>query len=272
MFSLVPIHLARPIEVAGAAILLAAGPALAQDLNRAGTAEDFAGEWHFSSPDGTYEEVLELVIRGTEVTGQLIALEHGYFSSRTTEKARLLVRGALSNGALQLRIWNAEASPSDAKAATGRLRGEYFVFRAGESETGYARPGRSLVQSAEGSAEAAAYARALTGRVYARTNQAGGRGGAIAGGRLRVALCSNGTIEYDASDVASTPDGGSMGSTMTRRGTWSVVLHTGVPVVKAQWQGTGTSYSLIAYLSLKPEAGARSIRVDGESLPMTGQC
>src|SRR5678815_3047132 len=91
MFSLVPIHLARPIEVAGAAILLAAGPALAQDLNRAGTAEDFAGEWHFSSPDGTYEEVLELAIRGTEVTGQLIALEHGYFSSRTTEKALSLI-------------------------------------------------------------------------------------------------------------------------------------------------------------------------------------
>ena len=268
----VPMHLARPVVVAGAAMLLAAGPAHAQNLNRAGTAADFSGQWRFSSPDGTYEEVLELAIRGTEVTGELVALEHGYFSNRTTEKARLLVRGALSNGALQLRIWNAEASPSDAREATGRLRGEYFVFRAGESETGYARPGRSLVQSAEGSAEAAAYARALTGRVYARTNQAGGRGGAIAGGRLRYALCSNGTIEYDASDLASTPDGGSMGSTMTRRGTWSVVLHTGVPVVKAQWQGTGTSYSLIAYLTLKPEAGARSIRVDGESLPMTGQC
>jgi hypothetical protein len=273
MPSLVPMHLARPIIVAAAAMLLAGGPVGAQNLIRAGTAEDFTGQWHFSSPDGTYEEVLELAIRGTEVTGELIALERGYFSNRTTEKARLVVRGALSNGTLQLRIWNAEASPSDAKAATGRLRGEYFVFRVGESETGYARPGRSLVQSAEGSAEAAAYARALTGRVYARTSQAGGRGGAIAGGRLRFALCSDGAIEYDASDVASTPDGGgSMGSTMTRRGTWSVVLYAGAPAVKAQWRGTGTSYSLIAYFVLQPEAGGRSIRVDGESLPVTGQC
>jgi len=272
---LVPVHLARPVVVAGAAMLLAAGPAPAQEGRgfRAGTAEDFSGEWHFSSADGTYEEVLELAVRGTEVTGELVALQHGYFSNRTTEKARLVVRGALANGALQLRVWNAEASPSDAKAATGRLRGEYFVFRSGGSETGYARPGRSLVQSAEGSAEAAAYARALTGRVYARTNQAGGRGGAIAGARLRYALCSNGAIEYDASDVASAPDGGgSMGSTMTRRGTWSVVLYAGAPAVRAQWRGTGTSYSLIAFLALQPEAGARSIRVDGESVPMTGQC
>ena len=154
-----------------------------------------------------------------------------------------------------------------------RCSGEYFVFRSGESETGYARPGRSLVQSADGSVEAAAYARALTGRVYSRADQAGGRGGAIAGGRLRYALCSNGAIEYDASDVASAPDGGgSMGSTMTRRGTWSVVLYAGAPAVRAQWLGTGTSYGLIAYLSLQPEAGARSVRVDGESVPMTGQC
>jgi hypothetical protein len=63
-----------------------------------------------------------------------------------------------------------------------------------------------------------------------------------------------------------------MGSTMTRRGTWSVVLYAGAPVVRAQWQGTGTSYSLIAYLRVQPEAGGRSIKVDGESLPMTGQC
>ena len=103
MSLLVPMHLARSVVVAGVAMLLAAGTAPAQAGRgfRAGTAEDFSGEWHFASADGTYEEVLELAVRGTEVTGELIALQHGYFSSRTTEKARLVVRGALTNGALQ---------------------------------------------------------------------------------------------------------------------------------------------------------------------------
>jgi hypothetical protein len=240
---------------------------------RAGTAQDFSGEWHFASADSTDQEVLELAMRGTEVTGQLAAYERGAISGRTREKARFIVRGSLANGALQLRFWNVDASPNDATAATGRLRGEYFIFRAGDSETGYARSGRSLVQSGAGSAEAAAYARALTGRVYSRSNQARGRGGAMVGGRLRYALCSNGAMELDASDVAVTPDGGGGGgSTTTRRGAWSVVLYAGAPVVRAQWRGTGTSYSLIAYFHVQPEAGGRSIKVGDESLPMTGQC
>jgi len=240
---------------------------------RAGAASDFAGEWQFSSPDSTSEEVVQLAVRGTDVNGEITALQHGYFSRRTTVKARLIVRGSLANGALQLRFWNAEGSPDDAKAATGQLRGEYFILRIGESETGYARPGRSLTQSAEGSAEAAALARAVTGRVYSRTSQAGGRGGAIVGGRLRFALCGNGTIEYDASDVGSSPDGGgSMGSTVTRRGTWGIVLYAGTPMVKARWNGTGTSYSLIAYFRIQPDASGRSAKLDGESLPVTDRC
>jgi hypothetical protein len=266
-------EMARWIGVVGASMLLAASAVGSQEGYRTGTASDFGGQWQFASPDGTTEEIVELAVRGADVTGEITALEHGYFSRRTTVKAKLIVRGSLSNGALQLRFWNADGSPDDAKAATGRLRGEYFILRIGDNETGYARPGRSLVQSAERSAEAAALARAVTGHVYARTSQAGGRGGAIVGGRLRFALCSDGTIEYDASNVGSAPDGGgSMGSTVTRRGTWSIVLYAGAPMVKAQWRGTGTSYSLTAYFRVQPGADGRSATVDGESLPMTDRC
>ena len=145
-----PMQMARWIGVVGASTLLAASAVGAQEGYRAGTASDFAGQWQFASPDGTNEEIVELVVRGAEVTGEITALEHGYFSRRTTVKANLIVRGSLSNGALQLRFWNAEGSPDDAKAATGRLRGEYFILRIGESETGNARPGRSHTQITHG--------------------------------------------------------------------------------------------------------------------------
>jgi hypothetical protein len=283
MRSVAPMQMTRWVVLVGTSVLIATG-ARAQAPGRgatssstggyrAGNGSDFSGRWQFASPDGTNEEVVELAVRGTEVTGEITALEHGYFSSRTTVKARLIVRGVLSNGALQLRFWSADASPDDAKPASGRLRGEYFILHIGDTETGYARPGRSITQSAEGSAEAALLARALLGHVYARSSQAGGRGGAVVGGRLRLALCGDGTIQYDASDVASSADGGgSMGSTMTRRGTWSIVLYAGTPLVKANWEGTGTSYSLTAYLRVQPDATGRSVNLGGETLPMTGRC
>lgn len=240
---------------------------------RAGTPSDFAGEWHFASPDGTNEEVIQLAARGSEWTGELTAVEHGYFSRRTTVKARLLFRGTLTNGALQLRFWSADGSPNDSRPATANMRGEFLILSVEGNETGYARAGRSLVQDAEGSTEAVALARAVTGRVYSRTSQAGGRDGAIAGRRMRLALCGDGSIEYDASDVGSAPDGGgSMGSTVTRRGTWSVVLYAGAPTVRAQWRGTGTSYALTAFFHVRPDASGRSANVDGTDLPVTDRC
>ena len=240
---------------------------------RSGTASDFAGKWQFMSPDGTREEVVDLAVGGTEVTGEASSLEHGYFSGRPTANGRFLMRGTLTNGALQLRVWSADGSPDETAPATGRLRGEYLVLRTGDNETGYARPGRSLVKSADGSAAAAALTRAIAGRIYSQSSQAGGRGGAIVGRRVRLALCGNGGIEYDASDVGSARDGGgSMGSTVTRRGTWAVVLYAGEPAVEAHWNGTGTSYSLTAYFRVRPDAAGRSANVDGIDLPLTGRC
>ena len=239
---------------------------------RSGSAGDFAGRWQLKSDDGTNEELIELTVRGTEVTGELASLEHGYFSNRTTVKARLLLRGTFANGSLQLRLWNAEGSPNDGRTATGRLRGEYLILTIAGNESGYARPGRSLVASAEGSPEGAALARAVSGRVYSTSTQAGNRGGAIVGARVRLALCNTGRIEYDVSDVGSVPDGGSIGSTTTRRGQWGVVLYAGSPVIKAQWQGTGTSYSLTAYFRVRPAASGNSANVDGVDLPLTGRC
>lgn len=243
---------------------------------RAGSASDFAGRWELTSGDGTNQELVELTVSGGEVTGTLTALEHGYFSKRTTMKGRMLMRGTLANGALQLRVWPETGSPNETAPATGRLRGEYLVLRAGDSESGYARPGRPLVQSAEGSPAAAVLARAVTGRVFSRGSQALGGGGAIAGARTRLALCADGHVEYDVSDVGSAPlpqgGGGSIGSSKTRRGEWSVVLLAGAPAVKAQWHGTGTSYSLTEYFQVKPDASGRSATVDGVTLAVTDRC
>jgi hypothetical protein len=243
---------------------------------RAGTARDFTGRWEFASDDGTNQEILELSVSGTAASGTLTALEHGYFSRRTTVKAEVAIRGTLSGGTLQVRLWDAaNGSPNDAVAGTARLRGEYLVLRLRDTETGYARPGRALVQSAEGSAEAAALARAITGRVYATSSQASGRG-AFVGGRVRLALCGDGRIEYDASDVGSTPSpsGGSvdMGSSVARRGRWGIVLHAGAPMVRAEWEGTGTSYSLTAYFRVEPDAGGQSATVDGVVRRVAGRC
>ena len=236
-----------------------------------GAASDFTGDWQLTSSDGTSQELLRLAVSGRDVTGELTAMEHGYFSNRTTVKGRFGLRGTLGNGVLQLHVWNAEGSPNDSRRATARRRGEYLIVEMGDSETGYARPGRSLEQPAGASTDAAALTRAIQGRVYSTTSQAGGRDGAIAGGRMRLALCSNGRVEYDASDLASA-GGGSVGGTVTRRGTWSVVLYAGTPAVRAQWEGTGTSYSLTAYFRVRPDAAGRSANVDGVDLPASGRC
>jgi len=239
------------------------------------SARSFAGRWEAASDDGTAQEVVEIAADGGTVTGTLTVLEHGYYSRRTSVKRRLALRGTLRGGTLQLRIWDAEGSPNDAVAGSARLRGEYLVLRAGEGESGYARPGTPLVRSAEGSAAAAALARAVTGRIYSASQQAGGRG-AFVGGRVRLALCGDGTVAYDASDVAATPGplggGVDMGGTVTRRGAWDVVLLAGAPVVRARWQGTGSSYSLTAYFRIQPDASGRSANVDGLQLPVTERC
>jgi hypothetical protein len=61
-----------------------------------------------------------------------------------------------------------------------------------------------------------------------------------------------------------------MGSTTSRRGQWGIVLFAGLPVVKAEWQGTGSSYSLTRYFRIEPRANGA--RVDGVDLAASGSC
>lgn len=236
-------------------------------------ARDFAGQWEQWSEDRTTGEVVELTANGNAVSGTITAIERGYYSGHTTVKGRVNLQGTVRNGVLEFRtsIQGGGAGPT----GVARRRGDYLVLRAGGGEeTGYARPGAPLVRSAERSAEAQALARAVTGRVYSAGSQASGRGGFV-GGRTRLALCSDGRIEYDASDLASTPgglpgQGVDMGSSVARRGAWSIVLLAGAPVVRAQWRGTGSSYSLTAYFRVVPTAGGAV--VDGRQLRTTGSC
>ena len=241
----------------------------------AGT-RDFVGRWEATSDDGTEQELVELTASGNTVSGTVTSLERGYYSGRVTVKQQAMVRGTLRGGKLDLKVWDAQGAAENGVSGTGYRRGEYLVLQIGEGETGYARPGTPLVRSAEGSPEAAALRRAITGRVYSASAQAGGRG-AFVGGRVRLALCADGRIEYDASDVAATagalPDGGvDLGSTVTRRGTWTVVLLAGAPAVRANWQGTGSTYTLTAYFHIRPSADGRTAVVDGVELPVTGSC
>jgi len=269
---MLPARAAR-LVLAFAVTLLAASSAIAQSTGyRTGSAAEFTGEWQFTTPDGTSGENLTLSVRGTDVVGAGVAFERGYYSGRTTVKARVAVRGTLSNGALELRIAPEGASPDAAIRASGRLRGEYFILVIDGAETGYARPGRDLVRDAQGSAEATAFTRTIAGRVYSTSTQAGRRDGAIVGGRTRLALCTNGQVEYDFSDVGSVPDGGSMGSTVARRGQWTVVLYAGAPTVMARWNGSGSSYSLTRFFAVRPDASGRSARVDGKDLAVTDRC
>jgi hypothetical protein len=238
------------------------------------SASDIAGRWEARSDDGTSEEVVELAVAGGSVTGSFTGFEHGYFSQRTTVKQKLALRGTLRDGVAHLRVWDPGGSASDAAEATARRRGEYLVLRTGDEESGYARPGTPLVRPGQG-AEATALARAVSGRVYSTKQEAGGRG-AYLGGRVKLALCADGRVEYDASDLAATPGplggGADLGGTVSRRGVWDVVLVAGAPAVRARWEGTGSSYSLTAYFSVAPDAGGRSATVNGTKLPVAGRC
>jgi hypothetical protein len=240
------------------------------------TADAFAGRWEAANDDQTTTEVVELSISSNSVSGSITTLERGYFSGRITVKDVLHLQGALEGAQLVIRFWDAQGSEANAQAGRFTLRNGYLVLQIGQREYGYARPGTPLVQSAENSPEAAVLARAITGRVYEVKSQVNGRG-AMVGGRKRLAVCSDGRLEYDFSDLASTPGalpggGVDFGSTVTRRGAWSIVLRAGKPVLLGRWQGTGTSYSLTEYFDIVPAADGRSAVVDGVSLPVVGQC
>ena len=233
-----------------------------------------AGQWQFKNDDGTYEERLELTVTGDQLRGTLEAYEHGYFSRRTTNTASLRIEGTVRNGRVTGRL--IDASSGTGRDAEFSRRGAYLVLRSGGRTTGYARPGTPLVQDGEGSPEALALAKALVGRIYQSGTQASGRGSFV-GGRLRLALCENGEIAYDESDLASVPGASpgatsSMGSSMSRRGRWTVVLFAGAPMVMARWNGSGSSYSLTAYFDVQPAADGKSIELDGKRLPVTGRC
>jgi hypothetical protein len=248
----------------------------AQGVARRVSPDTFGGRWEAANDDQTTTEVVELAVAGNSVTGNISTLERGYFSGRVTVKDVLQVQGSLEGDRFTVRLWDAQRGGSDAQSGSFTLRHGYLVLRIGAREYGYARPGTPLVQSAEDSPEAAALSRAIAGRVYEIKSQVSGRGGMV-GGRKRLAVCSDGRLEYDFSDLASTPGaapGGSVsfGDTVTRRGAWRIVLRAGKPVLLGQWQGTGTSYSLTEYFDIVPASDGRSAMVDGVSLPMIGKC
>ena len=234
------------------------------------TARDLAGRWEATSDDGTSQEVVELAVAGTTLDGRITVLSRGYFSGRTTVERQQLLRGTVQGGTARVRLWDAQGSPDQGLSLTAFRRGDYLVLAAPGVESGYARPGTPLVREAGGAPAATALARAVGGRVYAVSQQAAGRGATV-GGRVRLALCADGRVEYDASDLASTPDV-DMGGSVSRRGAWDVVLLAGAPAVRARWQGTGTSYSLTRYFRVRPDAAGRSAEIDGSVLPVAGRC
>ena len=236
--------------------------------------DDFAGSWEAVSDDGTHAETAEFEISGGLANGIVKSLERGYYSGRVKVIAEAALRGRPRSGGLDLEIIDPETGNPGANV-TGRAmrRDEYLVLRVGDNETSYARPGVSLVKSAEGSAAAASLADAIAGRIFTSDSQASGRG-AFIGTRVRLALCSDGTIAFDASDVATTggADGVDMGSSTARRGNWDIVLLAGVPAVRAHWSGTGSSYSLTRYFRIQPSADGSSALVDGSSVSASGTC
>ena len=236
--------------------------------------EAFTGVWEAVSDDGTRTEKAELDFANGTVTGVLTSLERGYYSGRVTVTAQVNVRGVPREGGLDLRAWDAESgNPENAVSGRAERRGNYLIVRVGDGETDYARPGIAVVQSAAGSAAGASLARAIRGRIYSAGTQATG-GGAFVGKRMRLALCSDGSIAFDVSDLASTggADGVDMGNATSRRGQWDVALVAGMPVVRANWSGTGSSYSLTRYFRVQPNANGSGARIDGTTLPATGSC
>jgi hypothetical protein len=109
--------------------------------------------------------------------------------------------------------------------------------------------------------------------VFSSSSQSSGRG-AFVGNRVRLALCSDGSIAFDVSDLATTggTDAVDIGNATSRRGTWTVVLRAGLPVVRAQWNGTGSSYSLTRYFRIQPNANGSVALVDGTELGASGSC
>ncbi len=235
---------------------------------------DFSGKWEFRVDDGTYEERLELTSSGDRVHGTLNAYQHGYFSGRTTNAGSFRIDGSARDGRGTVTLTD-QSSGATREMQISR-RGAYLLLGAPGHIVGYARPGTSLVQEASASTEAKALARAITGNMYQTGSQTSGRGGFV-GGRTRLALCANGEIAYDVSDVASVPGASAgsmndMGSTMSRRGEWTIVLYAGAPAVMARWRGTGSSYSLTAYFDVQPAADGKSADVDGKRLMLAGRC
>ena len=236
--------------------------------------EEFAGSWEAVSDDGTQTETAEFELVDGALTGIIRTLERGYYSGRVRVTAEAHLRGTSRGGGLDVRAWDAQ-SGSEENAVAGRAvrRGDFLVLRIGDGETGYARPGVAIVRSAEGSPEAASLAQAIIGRTYSASTQSVGRG-AFVGRRVRLALCSDGNIAFDVSDLASTggAEGVDIGDATSRRGKWDVVLRAGAPVVRAQWNGTGSSYSLTRYFSVQPHKDGSGARVDGTDLPVAGSC
>jgi hypothetical protein len=236
------------------------------------TLSDFEGAWEATSDDGTSMETAQIDIAADGVSGTLGSLERGYYSVRVTATAEVAFRGALQDGALTLKAWDVNNGSAQAPIE-GRAfrRAEYLIIRSGTGESSYARNGVPLVRSAEASAPALKLASAIGGKIFSSKNQASGRS-AFVGGRMKLALCADGTIAFDSSDVASTggTDGVDMGSTTSRRGQWGIVLFAGIPVVKAQWEGTGSSYSLTRYFRIEPRS--KGARVDGIELEASGSC
>jgi hypothetical protein len=234
--------------------------------------EAFAGDWEAVSDDGTSIERAHIEITDDQVQGVLQSLERGYFSGRLTMNGEVYLQGRVVNGMLDLTVTSGQESQ---QATKGRafMRGQYLVVENGEFQSAYARPGVSLVQSADGSHDAELLAHSVTGMIYSSSTSASGRG-AFVGGRLRLALCSDGTVAYDKSDVATTggADGVDMGDGVSRRGHWSIVLFAGAPAIRAEWEGTGTSYSLTRYFRVEPYRNGSGARIDGTSLAVDGSC
>ncbi len=251
-----------------------AANAVEEEPFTASAPEAFAGSWEVVSDDGTNTETAELEVADGVVSGTLRTLERGYYSGRVTITAEAAFRGTSRAGGLDVLAWDAQNGTTET-GVTGRAvrRGDYLILRLGNSETGYAHPGVPVVTSAEGSRDAATLAQAVAGRIYSASTQASGRG-AFVGNRVRLALCADGGIAFDVSDLASTggANGVDMGDAMSRRGKWSVVLLAGTPAVRAEWNGTGSSYSLTRYFRVQPRSDGSGARVDGTELSVAGSC
>ena len=242
---------------------------------RAASPDEFSGEWQAMSDDETSGEVVELAVSGNTVQGAITVASRGYFSGRVTVESQVSLEGMFRDGGFEVTLTNVETG--GVSRATFRMRSEFLIFLVDGTELGvYARPGRPLVASAETSPEATALAHAIRGKVYSVSQQAAGRGGFV-GGRFKVAFCANGSMTYDASNVGSVPGGtagetSDLGSSISRRGVWNIVLLGGAPAIRADWEGTGTSYSLTRYFRVRPSADGRSALIDGAEIPLAGGC